>query len=1111
MECSWPLIDLLNCINLEYELEPPLTSTPVKRPQPSLNPNEFEPPKKRLHGEGCKKRQQDLQTKLREYFVESPEKCIDRIHVMEYLGTDSKSLTTRAVKSSFPSAVFDRRKQQYRNIRRGVSFGTNSEESDLQVSENSEIFQLQQTVLTHKQKAKTLMDEILSNSSVKGNIYLRTLISMYNTEMESVSKISSSIDSIYERELNTLLLSKNDPKVSVSEREAIVSEYEKLMELVNLGIRTGENSAEEQITATTFANLKLDFTKECPMLTEIVQCLFPDTERTDRKSKCAIHALSLLTSLRNRHCRNDISLMFTIMLVSYGAGCRMINTLNKCGLTVHWDTLMNFLDKQLKAKMKHVATLTPQEMPLLLLMDNVNIYQGNKRHHRLFTMYGDNMWNFTVRGMIVPYLEGLEELFSSKETAAESQYDVKEFTFKDISLENNQEHHDLWNKHVDSYLVKLLQIALNISTTKPFKEMSEEECNSYLSSHLYNTGKTDLKIPEDASYIDLSQSSRKTKTVILPLSLENNSTLAGTCVILDQFAKEFSVSSTEQSEKLPFDTTSKTFCLKQAREHAQFTIMMQHHVQEREKYSVELLNTENDDGNEVNSCFANNFGDEMHKERNCDGEDDGDADDDIQDRLQQESRPDTTMSSIQKIFESQDTLFHSMYDSLKLKLLEAIREDTVERFVKEIAEKSYVRDIKDHLGRTLLHAAVEQLNVGLVECLLRVGCNPNAKEKCGVTPLVIAIILKSEEICQLLVNSRACVRGPLFTNVPSPISIARKMELTEILEILNPSASDEEDKDLCMYDPVFQNAPSTDSTPSVATSNEESSQACKRSSPGFITGVVGDVGTCKTNRGVMSRSCVHDWVGIIPGDLHTKGYLAEACFKEQSPGGFHYLISKVMKRKKLTREAFKKNKFSEGNLGRIREAVRDGAKSYGLAAAFEFKNSSFYPDSHMLSQCYHATGNHTKILLQQFKLWICKSNEESIQFNYRSRMFLFYGPLFDLFDLATRNCWGLARETCFINQLPVYAQLNFRNYYSECFIHIVNFLGKWPLAFRKMLQLNCSVNVTGKKESGIELDAYVESEIVQPLKTYVSGTVQFIFSPACFNCLYSNVVKRSLI
>ena len=65
--------------------------------------------------------------------------------------------------------------------------------------------------------------------------------------------------------------------------------------------------------------------------------------------------------------------------------------------------------------------------------------------------------------------------------------------------------------------------------------------------------------------------------------------------------------------------------------------------------------------------------------------------------------------------------------------------------------------------------------------------------------------------------------------------------------------------------------------------------------------------------------------------------------------------------------------------------------------------------------------------------------------------------------------------------------LGFKNYYSECFIHVMNFLGKWPVAFRELLSNNCSINLSGQKGGGIELDAFVEAEIVQPLKVYMSG------------------------
>ena len=102
--------------------------------------------------------------------------------------------------------------------------------------------------------------------------------------------------------------------------------------------------------------------------------------------------------------------------------------------------------------------------------------------------------------------------------------------------------------------------------------------------------------------------------------------------------------------------------------------------------------------------------------------------------------------------------------------------------------------------------AVEQQNVNLVDCLLHAGVNPNVKEICGVTPLLIGVIVKNKEICELLVNSQASVRGPLFTNVPSPLVAALRMELAEIYEVLNPRDSDDEDDLIASYDSGFTRA-----------------------------------------------------------------------------------------------------------------------------------------------------------------------------------------------------------------------------------------------------------------------------------------------------------------
>ena len=141
--------------------------------------------------------------------------------------------------------------------------------------------------------------------------------------------------------------------------------------------------------------------------------------------------------------------------------------------------------------------------------------------------------------------------------------------------------------------------------------------------------------------------------------------------------------------------------------------------------------------------------------------------------------------------------------------------------------------------------------------------------------------------------------------LPALWILRESLELTEIYELFNTSQSDDEDVDISKYDTSYN---------IVANATKETSTEVtilNRSTPGFITGVVGDVGTCKTNRGVMSRSSGYEWIGIIPGDMHTKGYLAEACFKEQGQGGFHYLVNKVLKRPKLIVSALKKTSLNK--------------------------------------------------------------------------------------------------------------------------------------------------------------------------------------------------------
>ena len=147
----------------------------------------------------------------------------------------------------------------------------------------------------------------------------------------------------------------------------------------------------------------------------------------------------------------------------------------------------------------------------------------------------------------------------------------------------------------------------------------------------------------------------------------------------------------------------------------------------------------------------------------------------------------------------------------------------------------------------------------------------------------------------------------------------------------------------------------------------DTTNSINRSVPGFITHLVGDVGTCKTNKAVMSRACAYSWIGICMGDMHNKGYFCEACFKEHGQSGLHYIVLEVLKRKKLTTEAFKSKKFQENFLTQVREAIHDVCRACCIAAFLEFHETAHFPSNSELACCVRSTGNHSGVIFSKFK------------------------------------------------------------------------------------------------------------------------------------------------
>lgn len=92
------------------------------------------------------------------------------------------------------------------------------------------------------------------------------------------------------------------------------------------------------------------------------------------------------------------------------------------------------MNKRLENYGEMLEKHAPSDAPVLLLMDNINMYRGTARHHRLFKTASPKMWNFTVRGAIIPNTNGLDELLQTKETYQQQQKDVSTLTADDLFI-----------------------------------------------------------------------------------------------------------------------------------------------------------------------------------------------------------------------------------------------------------------------------------------------------------------------------------------------------------------------------------------------------------------------------------------------------------------------------------------------------------------------------------------------------------------------------------------------------------------------------------------------------------------------------------------------------
>ena len=292
-----------------------------------------------------------------------------------------KRIASKIVSDVFPNSNFSKRKRTYQNVSKALSFHL-SDKNDMKLDVNSEI-------QTLKDKIRKSGDLISAWQQELQTFYgqhdiemhqLRATLQMYDNEVEKFMDLHDSLDQLYEKEIKTLITKSEGPNLPQSVRDKLNDEVSFLSKCVNLGLRNTEEQLSFFLKDENLDSLRSDFQRHCPTLFDTMRTLFTveGEAQTRKKELSFVHALCILINLQNKDLNNDIKMCFSLLLKSFGVGCRLMNILCKMSITYSWDALGNFLDCYIEAKLNNAKRIGKNEIPLMFLIDNINVYQGKK-------------------------------------------------------------------------------------------------------------------------------------------------------------------------------------------------------------------------------------------------------------------------------------------------------------------------------------------------------------------------------------------------------------------------------------------------------------------------------------------------------------------------------------------------------------------------------------------------------------------------------------------------------------------------------------------------------------------------------------------------------------
>ena len=196
-------------------------------------------------------------------------------------------------------------------------------------------------------------------------------------ELERIEKergvIIDSIIDIYSSEVDRLSKSELTSKLNRAQQNTIMMELNKLSTSFNLELSIYKKRDIPYDLLETITN-KIE--KDCPFLHNIINTMIIDEstigcnkiETPAKKHKRAIQHLSSLLQICSKFSENDLSLLFGLVCISYGAGQKFITFLNKLGLSKSWEVLLGFMEERLKSSLKSSPSLFRQQNLLCTLL-----------------------------------------------------------------------------------------------------------------------------------------------------------------------------------------------------------------------------------------------------------------------------------------------------------------------------------------------------------------------------------------------------------------------------------------------------------------------------------------------------------------------------------------------------------------------------------------------------------------------------------------------------------------------------------------------------------------------------------------------------------------------